>query len=137
MKNRKLVILIILWIVAIASLIYGIVSEPRIKRGLSVEKYKIGQIEKVQLPDRIIPTKRHARRTEFNDWSRNPFAPAKRATGLILNGIVWDEETPRAIIGDVIVGIGDKVKDATVVDIKRESVVLRDDNGEFELIISK
>jgi len=50
-----------------------------------------------------------------------------------LNGIMYLEEGPRAIVNDAMVELGDTVNGATVVKIDRRSVMLRRDDGEVTL----
>ena len=51
-----------------------------------------------------------------------------------LNGIIWQQEKPLAIVGGVVVGRGDRVEGFTVVEITRETVVLRDDKGQTKAL---
>jgi len=59
----------------------------------------------------------------------------KRTTGpeLVLNGIMYLEEGPRAIINNFIVETGDSVLGARVAEINRESVILEYENVEITL----
>lgn len=138
MQNKKLIILIILSIGAVISLIYGITAQPRRKSTVSTqqpaaikEEVSAARIEK------IIPAERSAKRSDYITWGRNPFspveAPVKVVTKLTLNGIMWDEERPLAIINDNVIGIGGKVGENRVVEIKRNSVILNDGISNFEL----
>lgn len=138
MQNKKLIILIILSIAAGISLIYGITSQPR-RRG-TVSTQQPSAIKKevsVANIEKIIPAERGAKRSDYITWGRNPFAPVEASvrvvTKLTLNGIMWDEERPLAIINDNVVGIGGKVGENRVVDIKKDSVILNDGTGNFEL----
>lgn len=75
-------------------------------------------------------------KSPYANWGRNPFTvgtPDKTDTKLILEGIVWDDKSPKAIISDEIVGIGDKIAGNTVVDITKESAILTDGTRNFEL----
>ncbi|ODS30477.1 MAG: hypothetical protein SCARUB_04417 [Candidatus Scalindua rubra] len=137
MRNKKLLILIILSVAAVLSLIYGIATTPKGRRGLISMPADVYQDEKAQLTKGVIPTKRDAKRTGFVSWGRDPFLlpqePAKTSTRLNLNGIIWDEEDPIAIINDNFIEIGDKIEKNTVVDIKEDSVILNDGANDFEL----
>ncbi len=137
MRNKKLIILIILSVVAALSLIYGITTPAKGKRELISRPAAVHQEERTQLAKRIIPTKRHARRTVFVSWERDPFLlpqePTKTSIRLNLNGIIWDEEGSIAIINDNFIGIGDRIDENTVVDIKEYRVILNDGTNDFEL----
>ena len=52
---------------------------------------------------------------------------------LVLNGIMYLEDGPRAIINNSIVGVGDSVSSASVARITRSSVVLESDSAEITL----
>ena len=75
-------------------------------------------------------------------WGKNPFLP-REAQGptltkkLVLNGIAWDEKSPRAVINDRIVAIGDQVGGSTVVEILRDHVILNDGLIRFELRLGR
>jgi len=65
----------------------------------------------------------------------DPFAPLelqrvqapvqKEGPQFRLNGIVWSEDQPLAIVNDTIVGVGDTIQGAQVVEIKRREVILK------------
>lgn len=50
-----------------------------------------------------------------------------------LNGILWDKNSPMAIINNVVVKIGDRVSDKVVIDIKQNEVILSDGARNIEL----
>lgn len=62
---------------------------------------------------------------------RDPFVPlagleeGSKFAWLTLEGILWDPQSPLAIINDNIVGKGDKIEGAEVVEIKEDRVILR------------
>ena len=70
---------------------------------------------------------------------RDPFSATRIAktkessTELSITGILWDKETPKAIINGVIVEIGERVGVNTIVDIKQDRVILYDGSDYFEL----
>ena len=135
MQNKKLIILIVLAITAVFSLIYGIVTPTRGRRGASSKT--ISREEKVKSTAKIIPARRRAKRTNFVFWGRNPFAPEEmpriKVVKFTLNGILWDEENPKALINNIILEIGDKIEENTIIDIKHDRVILNDGTNDFEL----
>lgn len=137
MQNKKTIILIVLSIGALISLIYGITARPRTKGKVLPRNVVTSAVETIPQVRRIIPTKRRAKKTDYLSWGRNPFAArevtVKVAPQLTLSGIMWDEENPKAIINNNMVGIGDKVGPNTVVDIKKDRVILNDGTADFEL----
>lgn len=58
---------------------------------------------------------------------------APESPRLVLNGIMYLEDGPRAIINNLIVGSGDMVSGARVTGINRQSVVLEYENVEITL----
>lgn len=138
MKNSKVVILVVLGIIAISSLVYGLSAKPKwqkstVEQGTVIKKPgEAGRAENV-----VGQTKRRAKRTQFRSWKRNPFVP-KGVPGtayskLVLNGILASGKTFKAMIGDAIVGKGDKVEGNTVIEVKRDRVILNDGTKDFEL----
>lgn len=139
MKNKKVIILIILGIVALFSLIYGISTPAGGRRSVSVSTTPevTRQSESAQVPGRTLGIKRRAKRTKFASWSRSPFIPkgipGAPSSGLNLKGIMWNEKNPKAMIGDAIVGKGDKIGGNTVIEAKKDRVILNDGTKDFEI----
>lgn len=80
------------------------------------------------------------------DWGNDPFYPdisfsgagSSGIAGLVLNGIVWDSNTPYAIINSKVVKAGDNIDTATViVDITENSVVVEQDGNRHTLELTK
>ena len=65
---------------------------------------------------------------------RNPFSKQHLASisGPYLNGIFWDRKNPTAIINNQIVGNGSRINDYTVIEIKRDAVILMEDASRTE-----
>ena len=134
MQNKKLTILIILGATAVFSLLYGIISTPKGRKKLTPKESAIYRDARTEPEKMISPMKRHAKKTKFTKWARDPFllkGTASSASGL--TGIIWDEKSPKALIDDDIVGIGDKWGGNTVIDIKQDRVILNDGTKDFEL----
>lgn len=73
-------------------------------------------------------------RTVYADWGQNPFMLKRAPRELYIEGIMWDNTNPKAIINGDIIGIGETVESKTVVDITPSSVIFKDSDGkEFEL----
>jgi hypothetical protein len=68
-------------------------------------------------------------------WRRDPFlaqvSSAAVASRLKLNGIVWDEKNPYAMVNDKVVKVGDVIEGFRVLEIKQGSVILWSDAGKF------
>lgn len=73
-------------------------------------------------------------KTAYTSWGQNPFMLKRAPKALYIEGIMWDEKNPKAIISGNIVGIGDAVESKMIVDIKPSSVIIKGDDGkEVEL----
>jgi len=136
MQDKKVLALIILTIFAIISLIYGIRASAKRRPSSSA----LPSAETVSL----LPAKgssgveRRAKRTKFTSWKRSPFVHATTASPeLVLSGIIWHKDKPKAMIGDAILMKGDRIAGNTVVDIKPDRVILNDGIKDFEIKIEK
>ena len=133
MENKKLITLIIVGVAALFSLVYGITSSPRGKARVSSKPKTV----KIAAARARKGTKRRAKRTEYTSWGRNPFTltdtSVRMATRLILNGIMWEEDSPLAVINDNVMGIGSRISGNTIVEIKEDKVILNDCDSNFEL----
>lgn len=58
---------------------------------------------------------------------------APESPKLVLNGIMYLDDGPRAIINNFIVGVGDTVSGAKITGINRKSVILEYENVEITL----
>ena len=74
------------------------------------------------------------------DWKRDPFFPGSASissdsglAGFMLNGILWSEDSPYAIINNDIVTIGDIVDDAMILEINEDSVIVEQDDERYIL----
>ncbi|MEE8359343.1 MAG: hypothetical protein V3S04_00285 [Candidatus Omnitrophota bacterium] len=71
-------------------------------------------------------------------WGRDPFrllkTKAKANTrDLILNGVIWDQDNPYAIINGEVVVSGDYIESNLVVYIGKRGVILDSGSEQFEL----
>ena len=132
MKNKHLRILIILGTLTFLSLIYGLSTRAPTQKQLPApiaEQQLLGH-------ERIVLSQRHFSKTNFTAWGRNPFVlNMKNFTGstLVLNGVIWDDQKPMAIVNDNVVGVGDHVGANTVIDIQQDRVMLSDGTNNVEL----
>jgi len=127
MQNKKVLVLTILSIGAVISLIYGMTARPRYKGSTSrTQEMKSETPVPTQPRKRIIPIKRRAAKTKHETWGRDPFTLKKGVSGLVLDGIMWNEKNPRAMVSGELVRKGDKIGDKTVMDVQRDKVILND-----------
>jgi len=138
-KDKKVVILTILVVAAVLSLLYGIRSARKtwnIWPGKSAAAYSTGS----SLSGKNIRTKRRAERTEFTSWKRSPFVSQETKTvssdmKITLSGVVWHNNEPKALLNGEIIGIGEKIGDYKVTEIKGDSVTLNDGVKDLRLKI--
>ena len=75
------------------------------------------------------------------EWGRDPFVPQQmmgglmKAVNLTLNGVLWDEKTPKAIVNEKTLLTGDTIYGYTVMEIRPRSVVLKTGEKMIELRI--
>lgn len=74
------------------------------------------------------------------EWNRCPFSGKNygsiesKSINLKLNGIIWDDKKPVAVINNDIVKSGDKLSNnIVVVEIKKDRVILNDGSKNIEL----
>ena len=141
MQDKKAIVLIILTVLAVASLIYGVTAPAKGRdRNTAKADEQVAMAPAQDAAKSAVPTARRARRSQFKIWKRNPFVTglaASTTTELTLNGIIWNKTRPKAMIGDAIVVKGDTVGGNKVVDIQQNKVILNDGTKDFELKIDK
>ena len=64
-------------------------------------------------------------------WGRDPFvlvqtSSSGMSTSLNLGGILWDKKKPKAMINDNIYGVGDKIGEIEILDIKKDRVIVKE-----------
>ena len=135
MRNSKVVLLIGLSVLAVLSLLYGILAPSPSRRGASSAPSASEPLPPSS--EDFMFLERSARRSTMVGSSRNPFLAERvaieKAGGLTLRGIVWDEQNPKAVINDRIVGSGETVAGRKVVKIEQTRVILNDGTNEVEL----
>jgi hypothetical protein len=137
MRDKKTVILIILSIFAAVSLFYGITSRPG-KRTKGA--YTNTGENPPSSSQAAFSAERRAKRSRFTSWRRNPFLPSGvsgASSDLVLNGILNSGGKLKAMIGSTVVANGDKIGANTVVDIKKDRVILNDGTKDFELTLHR
>ncbi len=74
-------------------------------------------------------------------WGRDPFSRGVSIAddvgldGLVLNGIMWDDVNPYAIINGDVIKVGDKLGSMKIIDITESSVILEQDNEHHILLL--
>lgn len=137
MKDKKIIILVVLGATAVISLLYGLLSSSGSRRAISATPVISQQPHEITATDTTV--KRRAVRTRFKSWKRSPFraAAAQDVTpSLVLNGIIGGKP-PKAMIGDALVGVGDKIGGYTVAAVKSDRVILNDGTKDFEIIMKQ
>lgn len=134
MRDKKVIILIVLGIIAAMSIVYGITSG-RSKRRPEEPAMTTGGTQ--QVPSQGAASfQRRAKRSQYTSWKRSPFIESglsSSSSSLTLNGIINSGKGLKASIGDAIVKKGDKIGNNTVVDIKKDRVILNDGTKNIEL----
>jgi len=138
MKDKKVIALVVLGVAAVVSLLWGTTASP-VRKHTAIPAPEISQAPQGVSATAQATINRRAVRTKFKSWKRRPFQPTQvpgQSSSLVLNGIIGGK-TPKAMIGDLMVGVGDKVGNNRVVAIKKDSVTLNDGTKDFELVMKK
>ena len=136
MERKKIIILIVLGILAVASLVNGFTANPK-SRQKDTPSQAMSYAGR-PVPENIVYAKRVAKRTTFDSWGRDPFSirssvSGRTSSGFNLGGIIWLAEGWKAIVDDAIIKIGDTIGGKKVVDIKKDKVILNDGTKNSEL----
>jgi hypothetical protein len=142
MKNKKVVILIILGVTAVFSLLYGIFTPSQSRRPSPMPAGEgVFQSRPTPSAAALFLPRRRAAKSKYLSWKRNLFVsketPHTPSATLTLNGIMWSEKNPKAMINGVVARKKDKIDSCTVVDIKRDRVFLNDGSKDFELVLEE
>ncbi len=137
-KNKKIVAVVILGIAAIFSLAYGVITS-RAGRPVISAVPATGFVS----PDEAIHIQMHsrrARRTQCTSWKRNLFsltgASGDGSSDSGVQGIMWSENDPMAIVDGCIVHKGDSVAGGTVADIRKDAVIINDGSKDIEVAVN-
>lgn len=140
MQNKKMVVLIVLGLLAFVSLIYGVFSGSGHRTSTSFHNavIDINTKDSSSLSENFSSVARRAKRTQYRSWKRSPFIP-KGVPGaphskFALNGILASGKELKAMLGDAIVGKGDRVDaTTTVVEVRKDRIILNDGTKDYEL----
>ena len=140
----KVAISIILWVIAAFLIIRGIFGPVRLKRADLSQKggVRVGEPGPAEGTKHYIHP-RKSRKSTVNVWGGSPFLPLKtedarvmtESGSIALEGVMWDEKTPRAIINGRVMKVKDRIGANEVVEIKQDRVILNDGKNLIELNI--
>lgn len=142
MQNKKIFTLIILSVIAVVVMARGITARPRLRQGTESGEagiYREGRAAGLN-PSTVGTVKRRAKRSQFASMGRNPFVPKESGaffSRMVLGGIVRSGKGFKAMIGDVVVGKGDKVGGSTIIEVRENGVILNDGTKDFELTMEQ
>lgn len=68
---------------------------------------------------------------------RDPFLHGSPDNDLSLKGVIWDPDSPSAVINERVVAIGDVIGNLKVTQITQDSVVLENEHSKLELKLSR
>ncbi len=140
MQDKKVIALIVLTVLAVASLIYGVTASPKGRAKSAAAKGQVVATPSQSGASAALPTARRAKRSQYKTWKRSPFVSGQASSSpseLTLTGIIWNKSKPKAMIGDAIVSKGDTIGENKVIDIQPNKVILNDGTKDFELQIEK
>ncbi len=141
-KNRRnQIVLGAVGLIAVWALVRG--STVPVGRGNGSGETASGpsQVSQVSIPSPGPFSRESQVRTHVSGWGRSPFelvgGGAMGAKGLALNGIVWDENFPLAMINDQVLGVGEKIDNRQIKKITRTEVTLEEQGREFILTLGE
>ncbi len=144
--NIKIVISIILWGMAAFLIFKGLFAPSRLKAAAISQKagVRADSSKMAACRGKLYIYPRKGARTSVNIWGKSPFLPLKteaarvmtESGGIELEGIMWDEKTPCAIINGRVVKAKDRIGDNEVVEIKKDRVILNDGKNLIEINIA-
>ncbi len=136
MKDRKLILLGVLSVLAVLSIAYG---SSKAGRGVPPNANP-GEALGTEIPLGLAALQRPEKKSHYSDWGRNPFLEKEtlvsKVVPLNLEGIAWDKENPKAVINARIVGVGEDIEGRKVVDIAQDRVIVNDGVKNEELRLS-
>ena len=123
------------------SLTYGILTPSKVRQRSvqTAQTEKASAARPAESIKVLTAEARYPKRGGYSEWGKSPFmkpqaAPEKAAlSDLVLGGIVWDAFSPKAVINDTIVVVGDEVEGRKVLAINPDSVILSDGSRETRL----
>ncbi|MEP0827289.1 MAG: hypothetical protein HRF51_02105 [bacterium] len=139
-RTRK----IIIYLSLVAAVIYAAVNMTdkfRVETGVPMEPPTPHQPTAVKKAEMPIPIEKY----RDLEWGRDPFRrnapPAvvseNNAPGWTLNGILYDETDPSAIIDGKLVKVGAEINGARVLNIRKKAVTLDINGSSVELTLAK
>ena len=143
-KKIELIATIVLAIVFLVFLINTVKKVSKKPKAAPVVKRKIALTKHRKPTIKGSPAKSRVERAETKEeiaplvWGRDPFVLLETdavGTGgpISLGGIIWDKKRPKAMINNEIYKVGDKIGNIEIVDIKRNSVLIRTDGKTREI----
>jgi hypothetical protein len=137
---------ILTYLLPLLALIMMMVWLPRFKPAgkLSEKDLKLAEIsdkdrEKIDMLLALAGRKQVSSKSAFEEWGRNPFYQSKAIPAVNelemwpLKGVIYNEETPSALIGDEIFVVGDKLGPFTITNIQPNMVVISDGHKVIKL----
>jgi len=136
-----LMALIVLGAVALISLIYGIVTPSKMRQRAQAARKEAADVPRpaVEPIKVLVAEERYPKRGSYSEWGKSPFVMSHESqdkltrSALVLGGIAWDAISPKAVINDSIVVVGDEIEGRKVVAIHPGNVILTDGEKEIQL----
>lgn len=138
--NKKWVVLIVLSLLAVLSFLHGIKASRRPQGEVPATFPNASSVSASGLAAAgTAGNNRHAPKTAYLSWGRNPFVQREIALRKIpfLQGVAWDEKKPKAVINGEILGVGGQVEGYRVTEIQKDRVLLNDGQQDLELRMGK
>lgn len=125
-KNKQQ--LMIFGVVSLIFIVMLVMSFSKSRRNAAVGPVK----EPVKIQAFLTEPVGQRKTTAFQNWGRDPFAlggttaTVESSGDLVLTGIFWDEVKPYCIINGKVVKVGNEIAGFRVLEIKKDSVIVQD-----------
>ncbi len=106
------------------------------------KKPKAAPVAVKETPKKVFKAKEIEKRAEEEVkplvWGRDPFVlvetgAVERGAPIALGGIIWDRKQPKAMINDEVYKIGDKIGNIEIIDIRKNSIIIKEDDKTREI----
>ena len=146
-KQIETIGVIVLIFILIGTVARGILS---VKKTKAQVKQKITELKNDQGTAQALPvpapaeTPQEKTSKDSVSWEKDPFNYGREVTqtkvsgqSLKVKGVVWDEKNPYAIVDGKIVKQGDKIGTVEIIEIRKKSVVIKEDSQMYEIFLEE
>lgn len=122
--------------------LFSIISSNFKKIQKKTYKQKFSKVSKKRVSSKYAKHSLLSIKFDGMKWGKNPFGPGVIKRGQTgrsdsLQGILWDSVSPRVMFRGVLLKIGDNIRDYSILDIGKDSIMLSDGKVIYELRVGQ